>query len=227
MALIWSTNEAEGIDALTNKIAHELAAGSKVLWCIPGGSNIPLSVTVLDAVRKQVSKEQLSLLTVTLTDERYGPVGHADSNWAQLLAAGFREEGITVIPVLRGLLLDETVEVWRSYLENAFAHTDVHIAQFGIGSGGHIAGALPHSPAISDSVIVCAYESAPFIRITLSTSSIARMGVAYVFAFGPSKEKAMQNLHQRDLSLEEEPAQVLKNILEVYIYSDIVSQHSS
>jgi 6-phosphogluconolactonase/glucosamine-6-phosphate isomerase/deaminase len=220
MALEWSTNEREGITSLTNKIVEALSSGSRVLWCIPGGSNIPISVRVLNGVRKQVSEEHLLLLTVTLTDERYGPVGHADSNWAQLLDAGFSEEGIHTIPVLRGLLLDETVEVWKAYLENAFAHTDAHIAQFGIGTDGHIAGALPHSPAISESMIVCAYESGPYTRITLSTSSIARMNAAYVFAFGASKEKTMHDLREKELPLEEQPAQILKTIPEVHIYSD-------
>jgi 6-phosphogluconolactonase/glucosamine-6-phosphate isomerase/deaminase len=220
MALEWSTNEHEGIASLTDKIVGALSTGSRVLWCIPGGSNIPISVQVLNAVRKLSSEEHLLLLTVTLTDERYGPVGHADSNWAQLLNAGFSEEGIHTIPVLRGLLVDETVEVWKAYIENAFAHTDVHIAQFGIGEDGHIAGALPRSPAISESLIVCAYESSPYTRITLSTSSIARMSVAYVFAFGASKEKTLHNLREKELPLEEQPAQVLKAIPEVHIYSD-------
>jgi 6-phosphogluconolactonase/glucosamine-6-phosphate isomerase/deaminase len=224
MALAWSTNEDEGIEALTARLVSALDAGSRVLWFIPGGSNISISVRVLQALRLRVSKEKLAALTITLTDERYGAVGHPDSNWAQLIEAGFSEEGVHAIPVLRGLLLDETVQVWKAHLEYAFAHTDVHIAQFGIGADGHIAGALPHSPAISNDEIVCSYESGPYMRITLSTSSIARMDVAFVFAFGEAKQNTLRDLNDKDVPLEEQPAQVLKKIPEVYMYSDSIAQ---
>ena len=39
-----------------------------------------------------------------LTDERYGPVGHPDSNWSQLLQKGFDLPQAKLVPVLTGRL---------------------------------------------------------------------------------------------------------------------------
>jgi len=52
-----------------------------VLWLVPGGSNIPIAVEAMDMIRKEMSGLSLKYLTITLSDERYGSVGHKDSNW--------------------------------------------------------------------------------------------------------------------------------------------------
>jgi len=91
------------------RIALALNAGKRVLWLVCGGSNIPVAVETMDAVRSRVGKEELSRLTVALTDERYGPVGHKDSNWEQLTERGFDFTGIATAPVLVGRSLDTTV----------------------------------------------------------------------------------------------------------------------
>src|SRR5688572_30377315 len=80
------------------KIAGHLSKGRKILWLVTGGTNIKVAVSA----GKLLKNQDLTNLTISLTDERYGPVGHPDSNWHQLKQAGFDLPGATMIPVLQG-----------------------------------------------------------------------------------------------------------------------------
>jgi 6-phosphogluconolactonase len=208
-------------DVLAERIRKELVFGKKVLWLIPGGSNIPLSVRAMRSLRSALSPAYLSKLAVTLTDERYGPVDHADSNWKQLVDAGFDSSGLVVRPVLMGYPLEETVRRYGDNARELFAWADLVIGQFGIGADGHIAGCLPGSPAIESADTAVSYSAPSFTRITLSLAAIRKVSVAYAFVFGDSKQRAIDDLRNKDLPLSEEPAQILKSIPEAYLYSDV------
>jgi len=222
MNFIHAENPDAGAHALSTRLIFALLEGKKTLWLVPGGSNIATAVSVMSAVRKKVPVIALSNLTVSLSDERYGPVGHADSNWRQLKEAGFIFEDISVIPVLRDLSLEETVEQYGSEIMAAFERSAVRIAQLGIGPDGHIAGILPHSPAVFERGPVSGYQAEKFTRVTLSTDMLGRLSAAFVFAFGDSKAQALKSLRDRELPLEAQPAQILKQIPEAYLYSDRV-----
>ena len=174
----------------------------------------------MEAVRSAAAANDLGRLTISLTDERYGLVGHKDSNWKQLADAGFDFSRTNHIPVLRDLPLDETVRLFGDSIGKALGENDLVIAQFGIGSDGHIAGILPDSLAIADTDIACSYEAAPFTRITLTPAAFAKVSVAYAFVFGASKREAIERLRDRVLPLEIEPAQLLKGFTEAFVYSD-------
>lgn len=204
---------------MAQKIVESLRKG-KVLWLICGGSNVPLSAEAMDAVRAAVSADELRNLTVGMTDERYGPLGHADSNWKQLEDVGFNIEGVTAIPVLTGKPLEETVSEYAQKLEDALQEEPLVIAQFGIGADGHIAGMLPHSPAVSSTDTIYAYEAAPFTRITITQPVFKKISVAYAIVFGESKKAAIDRLKNEDLPVEEMPCQLLKQIPEAYFYTD-------
>lgn len=217
---VHSKSPATGAEALTQKLVSELKAGKKVLWLICGGSNIPTAVDVMNSLQQILSKSEIGNLTVMQTDERYGPVGHSDSNWQQLLDLNLNIIGVKTFPILRNLSLQETVQEFGKVAESAFAGAGVIVGQFGLGPDGHIAGILPHTPAVSDKAVVSGYEATPFTRITLTFDMLRKISVAYVFAFGESKKKAIDNLKNKDLSLDDEPAQILKQMPEVYLYSD-------
>jgi len=158
MQFIHTANSIEGTKRLSSTIADMLECGHKTLWLIAGGSNIPIAKSVMDTVRGNVTAgnlKDLKNLTVTLTDERFGPVGHSDSNWKQLVRDGFNLDGITAFPILQNLSLEDTVSVYGRNLEAAFKSSDVVIAQFGIGADGHIAGILRHTPAGNDINSAC------------------------------------------------------------------------
>jgi hypothetical protein len=46
---------------------------------------------------------------------------------------------------------------------------------------------------------------------------------AYVFAFGDAKREALQQLRDESLSLDDQPAQIIKQLPEAYVYSDQLS----
>jgi 6-phosphogluconolactonase/glucosamine-6-phosphate isomerase/deaminase len=85
LKFILTTSWEDGIADLTAHLITELRAGKRVLWLLSGGSNIRAIVEVMDSIDDSLTPN-LSLL---LADERFGPVGHHDSNWQQLLDAGF------------------------------------------------------------------------------------------------------------------------------------------
>lgn len=218
MQVIHVADQTQGAQDLAEHILTTLQE-KKVLWLVCGGSNIPLSVTVMNEILSRASKKELSNLTVGLIDERYGEVGHPDSNWQQLFDAGFTTDSISTVPILTGKKLDETVTEYSNILEKEFAHSFV-IAQCGIGQDGHIAGILPHSVAITDAVLVCSYESPPFTRVTITTHLFSKISIAYAFAFGESKRKVVRELTQEEIPLSDMPSQILKQLPLAYLYSD-------
>ncbi len=222
MNFIHAETADNGGHELATKIAAVLGRSEKVLWLVPGGSNISTAVDIMEIVRERATIGELGNLSVSLTDERFGPVGHADSNWEQLIDAGFDFDNITAIPVLRGASFEATVAEWGKEMLAAFEANPNRIGHFGIGADGHIAGILPHSPAVSAEIPTYGYEAGKFKRITLTAILLQALTSAYGFAFGASKSKAIHELRDSNLSLDDEPAQLLKAIPEAYLYSDCV-----
>lgn len=217
----------EGFDdcirPLAERLGAELQAGQQVLWLVPGGSNVPLSVQVM----AQLAEEQTAQLTILLSDERFGPVGHADSNLQQLTNAGFQSKRATIVPVLAaGFGLEETRQRYDQAVQAALDRADTIIGQFGMGEDGHIAGILPGSPAVSSADLVAAYEAPPLTRITLTPKALQDVTAAYLCAFGAAKRPALENLQSHTLSLVEQPAQLLKQLPEAYVYNDQIGENS-
>jgi 6-phosphogluconolactonase/glucosamine-6-phosphate isomerase/deaminase len=210
-----------GQDSLANKLCELLNDNKKVLWLICGGSNIATAVKVMDFVQNSVSVENIKNLKVMQTDERYGPIGHKDSNWQQMSDQGFNFKNIEYISILRSLSLDQTIEQYGIDIEKAFGEADIIVAELGIGGDGHIGGILPHTSAVRDTAPVTGYEASPFTRISISFPYFRKIDIAYVFAFGSSKQKAIEDLKNKQLSLDDEPCQILKEMKEVYFYSDM------
>ena len=84
MKFIHASDWHPAIAVLQARLELELTAGKKVLWLVSGGSNITASVQLMQNLADDLTKN----LTIMAVDERYGLVGHADSNEGQLLAAG-------------------------------------------------------------------------------------------------------------------------------------------
>lgn len=218
MLFIHSTDGHEGVEALSSRLIQELGAGRKVLWLICGGSNIPLAKRVMDLVREGAGAS-LANLSIGQTDERFGEVGHKDSNWQQMKEASFNFEGVEWLPILRNVPLQETAQAYAAELMVALGKADVVVGQFGIGADGHVAGMLPHTPGIAASEYAVGYEAEPFVRITMTPPALAHLAAAYTFAFGPSKHDAIEKL-KTELPLEDEPCQILKRIPESFFYTD-------
>lgn len=213
-----------GIDALAARLTKELKAQKKVLWLVPGGSNIHAASEIMMTLPEGLTEN----LAILLTDERYGTVGHKDSNYKQLHDIGFDRKQATFMPtVIEGLTLQETVHHYEEVVARAFARADMVIGQFGIGNDGHIAGILPHSSASTSADLVAGYEAAPYHRITLTFEALVQLSVAYAFVFGKDKQPALDRLKNEELSLQDQPSQILKHLPEAYIYNDQVGEEKT
>lgn len=202
-------------DYLSRVILEKLNNNQRVLWLVSGGSAISVAVEV--AVR--LKGAPLDGLTVSLIDERYGPVGHADSNWQQLYEAGFLLEGAALVPVLSGNQLDETTEAFQQFLTTQLESAHYTIGLFGIGPDGHTAGILPGSSAVAASGFVHAYEGGGYQRITTTLPFLKQLDEAVVYAIGGAKREALDQL-QRDIAFDVQPAQILKQIKKLTIFND-------
>jgi 6-phosphogluconolactonase/glucosamine-6-phosphate isomerase/deaminase len=207
----------EAVAAVAGRLIQELKTGKFVLWLISGGSQIPSNTEIMRQIPDKLS-QKLSIMPV---DERYGPPGHADSNWAQLMQSGFQPKQAKLLPVLEAKLdFAATAERFNNLAGQAFADNQIVIGQLGLGADGHTAGILPASPACDDQTnLVAYYEAPPFKRLTLTFAALRKINVAYVLAFGENKLGALQNLKQ-NLPLNQQPSQIVKDIAEAYIYND-------
>lgn len=209
------------IDALAKRLKVELKSGKQVLWLVPGGSNISAAVAAMDSLDEALT-EHLSIL---LTDERHGLPGHKDSNYRQLHDFGFNpKQAAFTSAIAEGLSLTETVHRYEELVAHAFSNADVIVGQFGIGADGHIAGILPNSPASTASDLVAGYEAPPYTRITLTFEALTQISVAYAFVFGKDKQPVLRKLQTEDISLQEQPSQILKHLPEAYIYNDQIGE---
>ncbi len=220
MQLIKQTMAENSLDDLGQRLIKELKQDKNVLWLVSGGSNIASAVTVMKSIPSNL-KMQLTIMPV---DERYVPVGHADSNFQQLINAGFDSGDAILLNILdSNLSLEQTDERFKSLAGQAFEEADVIIALLGIGTDGHIAGILPSSPASQElRKYVVSFESTSYTRITLTFPALRKINAAYVYAFGVSKAGALTKLKDENISLELQPAQILKELDEAYVYNDSI-----
>jgi 6-phosphogluconolactonase/glucosamine-6-phosphate isomerase/deaminase len=210
-------DEATATRALTERLAASLSQ-DKTLWLVCGGSNIAISVAVMNALRSD-KNNIVGNLTVAMTDERYGPVGHANSNWQQLLNSGFGINGIRTIPILTGAPIEDEAAAYAKKLAEAFSENKTAIGQYGIGANGHIAGVFPHSIGVTSNEFICSYEEPAYKRITMTLKAFNKLTAAYALVFGASKHDVVQKFKEF-VPLEEMPSQILKQLREPYLYSD-------
>jgi 6-phosphogluconolactonase/glucosamine-6-phosphate isomerase/deaminase len=210
-------------DIVAKRLVAELKKKRRVLWLVCGGSNIAAEA----ATMAKIPAELQEYLAIMLTDERYGVLGNPDSNIRQLYDAGFRPGKATVVPVLtpEELSLEQTAERYAKAVKVAFENANVIVAQFGIGPDGHIAGALPGSAGASSRKLVVGYDAGAFQRITLTPTALKKINVAYAFAFGDPKRQQLELLRDKKLPLAKQPAQILKQIPESYVYSDVIGEN--
>jgi len=202
---------------IASAVQEKLRTATPVLWLVPGGSAIAVAATASRLLRE--SGVPLNNLTVTLTDERYGDVGHPDSNWPQLQAAGFDVPDATLLPVLHGGSLSETVAQFATTLETELNKATFRLGLFGIGADGHTAGMLPHSSAVAETGFAHGYDAGNFTRITMTRPAIALLDEVVVYAVGEEKWPILQQL-EADVPVEDQPAQALKQVPIVTIFND-------
>ena len=217
-----SQDAAAGL--LLEEIKKCLSNNKKILWLLPGGS----SINVASSVYRQLSDEDLSRLTVTITDERYGPVGHPDFNYFQLTEAGldFSKFKASHPVLLPDKSLEETVAAFETVLNDLLGEAEVVIGQFGMGPDRHTAGIIPHSPASQEAQkLVAGYQAADFTRITMTFNSILMVDKSYVTVFGELKLDGLKDLRDKNIALTDQPVQIFKQVNEAYIINDMIGDN--
>lgn len=211
--------KAAVIETLSERLLAELDSGKKVLWLLSGGSGIDICVHVAETLRGH----DVSNLFVTLSDERYGPIGHADENWQQLLDAGFGIQGAQLYrPLQQDLDRQSTTDQFRRWLNRAWREVDYRIALLGIGDDGHTSGVKPHSPAVSAHESVVDFTGTDFERITTTIHTLAQLDGAIVQSYGESKHEAISRILGGEGPIEDTPGLVINRIPSVTFFSDYI-----
>lgn len=214
----WLNTNPELIPELIANKLSELLRTQSVTWFVSGGSNITYQAKSIELL--QQNGADLSRLRILLIDERFGPVGHADSNWQQLADAGFAVPGPTYIAPFteNEQLLDDAVIRYAAIVENVLQNDSYTFAQLGMGDDGHTAGILPNSAATESSDTVVGYASEPYQRMTLGFSALRQLDEVALVAFGDSKQAQLDRL-QETVDPKDQPVQVIKDIEHVTIYT--------
>jgi 6-phosphogluconolactonase/glucosamine-6-phosphate isomerase/deaminase len=202
--------------AVSESILKQLSAGKRVLWLLSGGSG----AAVVTRASQLLRKHDLSNLSATMTDERYGPVGHKDENWQGLLGSGFELPGANLYRTLIGEDRSKTVSALEKWLDTQIKNSDYIVGIFGIGEDGHTAGIKPNSPAVSSPDLVTSFIGDDFERITVTFNMIKKVNEAVIQASGAGKKGIISNLLQGMVPLNQQPAQILKIIPHTTFYSD-------
>lgn len=217
---IKTTTKVEDVAIfIANSISNQLKLGKHVLFFVTGGSSISVGVKTAELLKEKKIDSLLGNLTVMLTDERYGEVGHPDSNWAKLEKLGFNIQGAKLIPILTGDDRTITTEKFNTILNEEFMITEYKIGLFGIGADGHTAGILPESVAVKCQELACGYDTPSFSRITMTALAIEKLDEVVVFAQGEEKWKVIKNL-EKDIDIIKQPAQILKKVPLLTIFTD-------
>jgi len=216
MRSVYATDATDATSRLSASLRQKLETGKKVLWFVSGGSGADVSVRVAQALHGV----DLSNLSVTLSDERFGPIGHPDENWQQLLDKGFVVPGATTYRTLIGKNRDETTQAFEDWVRSTSDTSDYVIGLFGIGPDGHTAGIKPHTSAVLSTSIAAEYDGEDFERITITPAFIETMDEAVTQAFGADKHPVIRQLLNEHVALTDQPAQILKSIAKSTLYSD-------
>lgn len=201
---------------LATTIKERLAAGEHVLWLLSGGSGVKV---VLETDRL-LSGTDLTNLSVTLSDERYGNVGHPNENWQQLLDGGLKLEGATLYRPLINEDITTTTDEFGAWIMQVMSAADYKIGLFGIGSDGHTAGIKPHSPAVEATAWAACYQGEDFERITMTPFAISQLDEAVIQASGTDKVPTLRTLIHENIDIANQPAQALKTVSSCTLYTD-------
>ncbi|MEK7471050.1 MAG: 6-phosphogluconolactonase [Patescibacteria group bacterium] len=208
---------------VASSILNQLKLGKHVLFFVTGGSSISVGVKIVELLRNELQQDLIKNITIMITDERYGPLNHKDSNWYQLIQKGFSLPQAKFIPILNGEHRIDTTEKFNTHLHQELIEskdTKYKIGLFGIGADGHIAGILPESKAINFKDLAYDYDTPTFSRITITPKVVEKLDEAVVWVQGKEKWNVVKDLLEKDIDIIKQPAQILKRVPLLTIFSD-------
>jgi 6-phosphogluconolactonase/glucosamine-6-phosphate isomerase/deaminase len=197
---------------IAERIKDEISQGKKVLWFVAGGSSMHVALCASRSLSPN------PLLTILLTDERYGLPGDKDSNEAQLKKLGFT---LPIDSVLLGDSKEDTILHFARSIEKKLSENDFILGLFGVGADGHVAGIMPESPAtLPDIDYAIGYQAPTFYRLTMTPKVMEKFDAVYLWMQGSAKKEAFERL-QTAYEESLQPGQYLKRAKEFTIFTDI------
>ncbi len=214
-----TTTSDDAAAYIAARITEHLITGDSVLWLVSGGSALIVAKQARDMLAVQA--EALHNLTVGLIDERYGLVGHVDSNAEQLRTAGFAMNEITFKDVLvDGLDQAATTAMYNDWLLRTSQQANFVLGLFGMGSDGHTAGILPFAPILQSTGALYDYYVGPdYERLSMTADAIQRCDEAVLYTTGQNKAAAMEAFVQ-DGPIDAVPARIVKTAKKYTVFSD-------
>lgn len=201
------------IDQVVETLSFHLRSGERVAWLLSGGSAIELEVRIAQALQAH----DISRLSVSLIDERYGPAGHKDENYQQLMDAHFP---FYVTRVLSNYSVQKTTEIFSKHIDTVLDSADYSLGIFGVGTDGHTAGLKPHSPGLTSTETAVSYEWDDYTRVTITPDTIRRLDEAVTYAVGKEKAATLHSLLHDKKDLNTQPAQILREVKTSTLYTD-------
>lgn len=203
--------------ALAETLSAKLAEGKRVLWLLSGGS----SLTIATQAASKIDSDNIENLAITMTDERFVPVGSPDENWQQLLDSGFSLPGAKLYRPLNGKSRVETTANLNHWLDEELRVADYKIAIFGMGTDGHTAGIKPDSVAVTSTELAADFTGDDFERITITPTMVRQLDEAVIQISGDNKRSQLEQLLHDELDVNQQPAQILKSVPRAVIYTDV------
>lgn len=223
MKYVYSDKPVEAAaDHVVQVIKRHLSDGQSVVWLLSGGSGVSIAIKA----SQQLADIDLSKLTVSLTDERYGAVGHPDENWQQLLDGGLSLQGAELYRPLQGKSLSDTAKDFGSWLETHLTADAYKLGIFGVGGDGHTAGIKPNSVAATAKGYASGYQSEDFERLTMTFQAIDRLDEVVIQMSGADKQPALQQLLSQSIPLTDMPSQILHKVPVSTLYTNIQEEKS-
>lgn len=201
---------------VASQIINQLRQGKRVLWLLSGGSGGAVCV----AASKLLKDQDLSNLVITMSDERYGEVGHPDENVQQLLDNGLYVGEATFYRPLIGMSREETTSKFSHWLELQNQAVDYRIAVLGIGEDSHTCGIKPGSIATTATSPAASFSGDDFERLTITLSFLRQLDEAVVQAYGAAKHAVIERLLAGEGDTTKYPMLAIQDIPNVAIFSD-------
>jgi 6-phosphogluconolactonase/glucosamine-6-phosphate isomerase/deaminase len=200
---------------IAGKINEHLRHDHSVAWFVSGGANIQVACDV----QKILISHENSQLTICLIDERYGEVGHNDSNWQQLLDAGFDMTQVHPLSVLvDGLSMEETAQRYDEKIRHLLEKVTFSIGQYGMGGDAHTSGLLPRCSAITSEQLYTSYKGPDYLRITSTPVLIREIDEAVLVVTADDRSWAISQLFSEGPTYEA-PVRVLKQAKRLTVFS--------
>lgn len=219
MNIVEVSNHHPVVHYLVELLTKSLTKNNKVLFLLSGGSCIPIAVDVARELRSL--DLPLENLAISLTDERYGALGHADENWQQLLDAGLDLPKAKLYRVLQtGMNMTDTAKAYGEFLDTAIKTSDYRIGLFGIGADGHTAGIKAESIDMTTKNLTAEYDWDDYRRITTTPQAISLLDEAVAYAIGPEKAETLEQLYAHSPPIAAQPAQALKRVAKFTLFTD-------